>query len=153
MRSTDGEEMAPGEGVGARQEGARPPARGGGYPNIYTSFEPPVGGENKNARDLRLDELREMGVGYAWLRVADRIGVDAFLEMWRTLDEERAAAGRREVYIPNFTTYTNYQRNRFIQAMAAAGCDAREIRRRLQAELNESLTVRHILRVVSGGKG
>lgn len=94
-----------------------------------------------------------MGIGAAWLRVAEQIGVDAFLETWRTLDDERAAAGRREVYIPNFTTYTNYQRNRFIQSLAAAGHDAREIRRLLLAELHDAPTVRHIHRVAAGGKG
>lgn len=94
-----------------------------------------------------------MGIGSAWLRVAEQIGVDAFLDAWRALDDERAAAGRREVYIPTFTTYTNYQRNRFIQALGAAGLDAREIRRRLLAELHDAPTVRHILRVVAGGKG
>ena len=141
--------------MGARHRGSPPAVGGGGYPDICISEEPPVGGDHKNARgrDPLMDELREMGVGHLWLQVAEGIGAEAFIEIWEILDRALGDAVRRDAYVPNYSTYTAYQRNRFIQALSAAGHGTQEIRRMVKCELHETLTPRHILRVVAGGKG
>lgn len=140
--------------MGARQEGPPLPSGGGGYPDIYIQQEPPVGGDTKNARaaEMRINELREMGIGLYWLAVAESIGVDNFLTVWKVLNSAAESTGRREMYVPNFSTYTAYQRNRFIQSMSASGMPAKAIRTEVSRQLRETLTVRHILRVIAGGR-
>ena len=138
------------QGVGARPTSNHLRLERGGYLDICTGFESPVGAAEKNARDPRIDELREMGLGYHWIQAAERIGFSAFLELWQTLDEQLAGDARRDVYVPQFRAFRAYQRNRFIRALSDEGLSPKEIRSRLQAELRESPSIRHILRVIGG---
>ena len=110
---------APAPGVGARQAGDRAPGRGGGYLENCgpQNFQP--------ADDPRMDELRRIGLPRAWLIVAETVGVDAWLEVWRRLSAaefntwvRRDTGGTRMPMLRSYDAYLRYQRNRYIQALA-----------------------------------
>ena len=62
-------------GVGGRLGEGAGRAPGGGYPDICT-------GDGSGVGDPRLDELRAIGLADHWIRVAEAIGVDAFVLVW-----------------------------------------------------------------------
>lgn len=137
-------------GVGARQITPRPPARGGGYQNKCTilNFDPQAA---EKKRDPRLEELREMGLQRVWLEVAEKIGVDAFLAVWRILDADQTSIdnyGRLMVPIRAYSTYMRYQRNRYVEALSAMGYTPPQIRQKLKTQLCEEISIRHISRLV-----
>lgn len=139
---------SPGEPLGGRRPPAGPGHVGGGYQGTRTA--PNVLALPGASGDAHLDELRAMGLPRLWLRVAELIGVEAFLTMWRTLDADPAAHGDRgdlEVRLRPFRSYLRYQRNRYIEALAGANLDVKEIRARVEAELGESISPRHIARI------
>lgn len=117
----------------------------------YTKTNLPIGGE-KIARDPRLAELRKIGIKRIWLQVAERIGVDAFLEMWRILDDCDERKKGAYLYIPTFSTFLRYQRNQFIRTLAGAGLPSAAIRDRVKRDLRERLSLRHVDRVAAGAK-
>lgn len=129
-------------GVGGRQRSAAPARRGGGYPDICTT-------EGSLVRDPRLAELREIGLGRHWLRVAEEIGVDNFLATWHILSRDDSVqddCGR--VHIPSISTYLRYQRNRVIGTMAADGSTAGEIQQALKERLGYDLTESYIRQLI-----
>lgn len=135
--------------VGGRQDDPAQCPKGGGYlDSCNTSW----GGMARGARDPRLSDLRALGIGERWLRIAREIGVDEFLTVWRILDEanEDGFAGAR-VRVPLFRSWERRLRNRYILALAASGSGAREIRRRLLRERCEELSERHIHRIIAQG--
>lgn len=139
-------------GVGGRQASPSPRRRGGGYQDICTSSNFGQSAE-KNSRDARMDELREMGLQQHWLKIADEIGVDAFLKIWRILDRELQStesfrSGRLVVPLRLYSTYLRYQRNRLIESFANAGNPPRIIRRLIMTQLHEKISIRNILSVI-----
>lgn len=102
--------------VGARHKKHHPPQERGGYPGVCT-------GSEKSSSDPRLNELRDIGLAYHWLRVAETIGVDAFLDMWRVLDENNLGrVGLREpvrIRVPLFDRWTKHQRNCLIESLSS----------------------------------
>ncbi|MFN2309672.1 MAG: hypothetical protein ABR553_08035 [Gammaproteobacteria bacterium] len=90
-----------------------------------------------------------MGMHPRWLRIAEEIGIDAFLSMWRLLDENPPNMPGSTVYVsmPRFTRFLRYQRNRFIEALVVAGVGSPEIKKRVAVELCEDVSVRHIDRI------
>lgn len=140
-------------GVGGRQADTPRPQRGGGYQNKCTilNFDPRAA---EKKRDPRLEELREMGLQREWLDVADAIGVDEFLKVWRILDASSAAHsrkgedGRLMVPIRCYSTFLRYQRNRYVEALNAMGLTPPEIQRKLMEQLCEQISIRHISRLV-----
>lgn len=100
-------------------------------------------------RDPRLAELREIGLGQHWLRVAEEIGVDNFLATWNILSrDDRVQDDCGRVHIPSISTYLRYQRNRVIGTMAADGSTASEIRHALKGRLGYDLTERYIRKLI-----
>jgi predicted phage tail protein len=87
-----------------------------------------------------------------WLEVAACIGPRRFLEVWRLLDREELIEqeGRLRLSIPRFRQYLRYQRNRYIQALAADGHSAPEIAARLKRQLGERISIKHISRLMKG---
>lgn len=140
-------------GVGGRQgDSVRPPG-GGGYLDICTvlNFAPP--GEQKK-RDPRMEELKKMGLQQSWLRVAEEIGVDAFLRTWRILDGDPGNygdSGRLKIPLRRYSSYLKFQRNRYIETLMQANCSAQEIRERLKRQLCEQISLRHISRIQKKG--
>lgn len=139
------------DGVGARQTAPAPSPRGGGYQETCTAPEfsarPPRIQKN---RDPRLDELQKIGLKRVWLDVAEEIGVDAFLAMWRILDADdssRHKEGFLQVHLKLYRSFLRYQRNRYIEALSALGYKPVEIQRSLARQLREPVSLRHISRL------
>lgn len=107
-------------------------------------------------RDPRLDELARMGLQRHWLNVAEAIGVDAFLVMWRTLDAEPslwmdpAGSGMR-IRLRRYESFLRYQRNRHIEALYNLGLTTEQIRARVAENIGEVLSERHIDRLCKEG--
>lgn len=138
-------------GVGGRQGQPPTPTQGGGWLNVYTPFKPRLGGLKKIARDPRLDELRQMGLHATWQRVAEEIGVDAFLAMWRIVDKEEQwhhVKGTLVIPLRHYASYTKFQRNQFINDLFDTGLSMEQIRRRLLTAYGETVDSSHITRIV-----
>lgn len=148
--------------VGGRRRSDPAPAIGGGYQDNCNVFEFHAA-EKKIAgasADPRLAELAQMGLPDYWLQVADYLGFDAFLGMWRILDGNRNSipASNRSggnSMAPTLRTYNNYlrfQKNRFIETLAAQGVEPREIQRRVASQLCETISLVHIRRLTQKAK-
>ncbi|WP_159672407.1 hypothetical protein [Andreprevotia sp. IGB-42] len=87
-----------------------------------------------------------------WLQIAARIGVDAFLELWRTLDQceelPRADNGMVFVKMRSYKSWIRAERDRYITALDQAGNTPAEIQRALRSNMRTELTIDHIKRVV-----
>lgn len=140
--------------LGARQDSPPPPAGGGGYLSTRgctnSDFELP--------EDPRLADLRRIGLPRAWLMVAETVGVDAFLEVWRRLSSEdfgghirRDTGGTRMPELRSYDSYLRYQRNRYIDALAARGLSAADVRRAVARNLREPLDEKHVFKIMRRG--
>jgi len=153
-RSSDHETAQPDlfdQGVGARQASSNLPPGGGGYQQTCTapkfSARP---AESKKTRDPRLDELQRIGLKRVWLDVAEEIGVDAFLAMWRILDADESSRhkeGFLQIHLKLYKSFLRYQRNRYIEALAGQGYKPVEIQQSLTRQLREPVSLRHIARL------
>jgi hypothetical protein len=106
--------------------------------------------------DPRLAELRRMGMQHYWVEVAEAVGVDAFLAMWRIIDRQKSlqldpAGSGSLVHLRSYDSYLRFQRNRWIECLAEAGVPTKEIRRRVAEQIGENLTERHIYRLRKRG--
>jgi hypothetical protein len=134
-------------GVGGRQGEAPPGLGGGGYPKNCKILNFSTITEKK--RDPRLDELREMGLQRSWLEIAEAIGVDSFLTIWRILDADKTNKtddGRRLIPMRSYSCFERYQRNRYIETLVNAGATPAEISTHLLQQIGEKISARHILR-------
>lgn len=144
------------QGVGGRRCLSPSPAGGGGYQKNREIFEIRPG--VKKSADPRLDELAVMGLADYWLQVAEYLGVDAFLGMWRILDSNQNGIPRASdanSLAPRLRTYSNYlrfQKNRFVENLAAQGISPREIQARVRSQLCETISIRHITRLAKAAK-
>lgn len=130
-------------GVGGRHVGRPTAGTGGGYPDICTDSQQKV-------RDPRVDDLRRVGLPQIWVRVADKIGFDAFLVCWQTIaadDHYHDNQGR--VRIPTPAVYYRYLRNQWIRGLAEDGLDSRQIQAEMRKSLGQSLALSSINRIVS----
>lgn len=140
-------------GVGARQTPPALPPGGGGYLNECSglNFEKKRhNGEIFAPRDPRLDDLQRMGLARVWMQIAEEIGVDAFLKLWRILDADPASWHNEtilRVRLRPYRSYLRYQRNRFIESLAAQGMKPPEIQKRVRQQLGEDVSHRHITRL------
>lgn len=146
-------------GVGARQGAPALPPGGGGYQDVCTVLDfqkkPADSKKTGPAGDPRLDDLRRMGLPRVWLRVAEAIGTDAFLATWRILDADPSAWHNETILrirLRPYRSYLRYQRNRYIEALTAQGLKPDEIQRRLQRQLGETVSHRHITRLGKGDR-
>jgi hypothetical protein len=149
-RSSTNEMPGDGCGVGARH-GSITSTRGqGGYLNICTTDR----FSKKNATsDSRLAELREIGLAAHWIDVAASIGVDNFLTTWAILSNSDVIRGEKHyAYVPRYSVWMRYQRNRVIMSLHADGLLPKEIRVRIGEDLNELVSVDHIKRIIAKGQ-
>jgi len=138
------------QGVGGRQDEPPPPAGGGGYQDICGVFKFRPGDAPKK-RDPRLDELIAMGMPRTWLQVAEAIGVDAFLQMWRILDADESLHEDNMVqaHLRPYRSYLRFQRNRYIETLAALRVPTSTIRDMLKRQLGEEISERHIFNLAN----
>lgn len=138
---------APAQGVGGRQPSPPTPLQGGGYQDIRTIL-------NFCAGDMRIEDLKKMGLPARHLQLAEAMGIDAYLAMWRFVGSSvdfLNRCGYVELKMRPYKSFLRYQRNRLIQSLAGAGLLRSEIRRILKSDLGENLSTRHISRVIRRG--
>lgn len=149
-------------GVGARQgEGARP-GRGGGYLKICGSLNFRLPDADAAARagvvvpvleDPRFQELEAIGLPRAWLRLARRVGFDAFLDVWKDISEDESTrhdGGRRMPKLREFSAYQRFQRNRYVRELALLGASPQQIRKLVAKNLGEEISICHIQSIMRG---
>ncbi|MGE0358617.1 MAG: hypothetical protein AB7P08_17075 [Burkholderiales bacterium] len=93
-----------------------------------------------------------MGLQAYWIEVAETIGVDAFLAMWRILDREPSvwlepAGSGSLIPLRRYDSYRRFLRNRYIECLHEGGLSIEEIRARVAEQIGDSLTERHIYRL------
>lgn len=89
-----------------------------------------------------------MGIPRLWMDVAKVIGVDAFLLAWRTLSQAPSVSdGDNRVYVPRYSTFVRYQRNRVIASLWSEGKSAREIKMQIKSTLGEEISEFHVSRI------
>ena len=143
-----------GLGVGVRQGLVGDAGLGGEYlnncdlPNF--SNPAPAPGVEKKRRDPRFEELERIGLPRVWLRIAERVGFDTWLDIWRILSDDESVrhdGGARLPKLRCYSAYSRYQRNRYIEALAAQGMPLGAIHRALLENLRESLDVTNIKKI------
>lgn len=148
-------------GVGARHSIGADSPRGGEYlnncalQNFSFSNPAPAPGDEKKRRDPRFDELEKIGIPVVWLRVAERVGFDAWLDVWRMLSDDdsvRHDGGARLPKLRCYSAYSRYQRNRYIEALAVQGTPPRLIQEALRKNLREYLDITNIQRISKRSK-
>lgn len=116
------------QGVGGRQAARRRPVGGGGYLDGRTG--PKVAGPRFDGPDSLalvdplMRELAEIGLSSMWLGVAQFLGYERFMGLWRHLSAEpRALTGDGQILVElrDFASYERYQRDLYIRALKAAG--------------------------------
>lgn len=131
--------------VGARQAGGRAAGSGGEYLEM-------CGAQNFcPSNDPRLDDLRRMGLPRAWLMVAETVGVDAWLEVWRRLSADETLlhdGGQRMPKLRSYDAYLRYQRNRYIEALASRGMSVSQVARAVARNLREPLDEKHVVKIM-----
>lgn len=140
------------QGVGARQGDLFPLDGGGGYLNECT--------HSKVWEEAKIRELSDMGLPALWIRVAEAIGYDNFLQFWRILDTAAELREIRrsdnesmiEVQLRRYTSFKRYQRNRYIESLAANGLPTAAIQQAVKQQLGENLDRSHIRRMATRGR-
>lgn len=144
----DGQPIGPAAGgVGARQRRSTGRAGGGGYLNGCTPSE--------LRADVRLRELAEIGLSATWLSVAQLLGYDQFVAMWRLLSSDPALRNdddQIELRLRPFRAFERYQRNRYIATLVQAGIKPSDIHAMVRQDLGEKLSYRHIKRLAAAGR-
>lgn len=128
------------------------PQGGGGYLNECTS--------SKLLEEAKIREFSDMGLPAIWIRVANAIGYDNFLQFWRILDtaaelqEVRRSENESmiEVQLRRYTSFKRYQRNRWIETLAANGLPNAVIQQAVKQRLGEKLDRSHIRRLAIRGR-
>lgn len=134
--------------VGARQGTLRLPSPGGGYQNIYTAPSAALK-TRADAADLRIAELRKVGIPSVWIRVAREIGFEAFMAMWRVLMQGGHVDERCRVVVPNHARYLRYQRNQLIRQLVEDGHGIAEVRAAVKTATGEDISESHIRRAAA----
>ena len=111
----------------------------------------PRAADGQKKRDPRLDELSSMGLPRTWLQVAEAIGIDAFLQMWRILDADESLHEDNMVqaHLRPYRSYLRFQRNRYIETLAALRVPCATIREMLKRQLGEEISERHIFNLAN----
>lgn len=92
-----------------------------------------------------------MGLPRTWLQVAEAIGIDAFLAMWRILDADESLHEDNMVqaHLRPYRSYLRFQRNRYIETLASLRVPCATIREMLKRQLGEEISERHIFNLAN----
>ena len=104
---------------------------------------------------MRLRELAEIGLSATWLSVAQLLGYEQFVAMWRLLSADPALRNdddQIELRLRPFRAFERYQRNRYIATLVQAGIKPSDIHAMVHKDLGEKLSYRHIKRLAAAGR-
>lgn len=162
-RSTAQGDPAPGlspagdQGVGARQGSLPLGSGGGGSPGSCSAFAGALGAPPAPApvspgeRDPRVEELRQIGLGAVWVRVADAIGYENFLTAWAVMSSNRDFMdGRNRTTIPDISLLYRYQRNQLVRSLAQRGLSKKQIFNEVARLTGMALTDHQIEHIIRG---
>ena len=124
-------------------------AQGSGKPDVWVH---PLAAAT---RGLRGDELAEIGLAGHWLEIAQIVGYDHFIAIWRLLSADPALRNddsQIELCLRPFRSYERYQRNRYIDTLVTAGLRPSLIIDMVRQDLGETLSPRHIRRLAARGR-
>ncbi len=92
-----------------------------------------------------------MGLPRAWLVVAETVGFDAWLEVWRRISADESllhVGGQRMPKLRSYEAYLRYQRNRYIEALAGRGMSVAQVARAVARNLREPLDEKHVAKIM-----
>lgn len=128
------------QGVGGRQDVTCNPVGGGGGLGDCTTRQ-------LSDRDPRLDEFEKMGLRSHVIELAEKIGVDNFLVLWRALDSDDGFsqdANRLWLRLPRYQQYLKFQRNRFAEMLHSIGYRPKTILAKIKESFGETMTKQNI---------
>lgn len=139
-------------GVGGRQYDLFASGGGGGYLNECTT--------SKLLEGAKIRELSEMGLPAIWIRIAEAVGYDNFLTIWRILDtaaelrEIRRSENESmiEVQLRRYSSFQRFQRNRWVEEMARNHFPPAVIQKLVKDRLGEKLDRSHIRKIARRGR-
>ncbi len=99
-------------------------------------------------QDERILELRKIGISNWLILLAEEIGYDNMLIVWRRLSYEAGKYGEHRIRIQRWTSFMRYQRNQLIFSLNDEGKTAKQIRKYLLSGLGESPAIIHIDRII-----
>jgi len=137
-------------GVGARHRQADRAGGGLGYLDIYTKTESSI--QKNRASDPRILQLKKMGLNWRWIRIAERIGFDTFIQTWALISEmfDNSNSCIRPP-IPHVQKLLRFQRNILIHRLHAQGCSVRHIHETVRHAYGVSMSHRSIRDVIYVG--
>jgi hypothetical protein len=141
--------------VGARHRSTPPPAGGGGYQDICRKPVDGVDGSAKFFREnlkLTIEDLKKIGLAGKWLEIAERVGIEMWLEIWPILDRENIGQppnlrSSTRVRVPMYVNYVRFIRNQYIHQMTDDGKPAKEIHRFIKGADLEPVSVPCIIKI------
>lgn len=137
----------PMQGVGDRHIKTDSHLLGGGYLENCTAsnFQKKIAQNDFE----KIKEIEQIGLARHWINIAKEIGVDQFLIIWRILsNDDLAANDKNYVYIPRFTVFKRFQRNRVILTLHSDGKNTKDIQKIIKSDLKETVTIGHIKRII-----
>ena len=149
----------PPQGWGVGDAPLPPSLPGGGYLSICMPLEFSIPeSPKKNFGDPRIAQLENMGMRRMFLDVAEVIGFEAFMAMWKIFDAEpslrdQGPSAMRIIMRP-LGAWQRYERNRYIEHLFTSGLSDAEVLTRLDRQLHTDLadvSVRR-LRLRSAGR-
>lgn len=134
-------------GVGARHKASQPPVGVGEYLDICSISDSDFTASIRK-NDPRIKSLRDMKIGATWVRIAEEIGFEAFMGLWKILGQDEST----RIRMPPYTKWARYQRNLLIKQLASDGYRSDQIKQRVKRELCEDVSLRHIARILEKSK-
>lgn len=90
-----------------------------------------------------------MGVRPLWVKVAERVGFEAFIEVWSTLSANQDMLDERNrITVPTFLTYHWFQRNQVIRSLAGEGFRPSEISQKMSLVHNRQVSTAVVRRTL-----
>ena len=138
--------------VGGRPGNQPHPGRGGGYQDICRilgEIEKKSGKKIEKNKKLTIDDLKQLELSPRWVKIAERVGIDAWLDIWEILDAENINTPSTQRYpcrlrVPMFTKLVRFLRNQHIEKMIKAGHDVRKIHAGLVAANVEPVSIPYL---------
>lgn len=122
---------------------------GGGSRQIYTGHRSPVRRAKNSApaaptarpADVRLAELRALGLNRTLMAMAERIGFEPFMAAWEVLSSsEQVLENGHRLLVPAYSTYLRYQRNLLIRQLREDGLTPAQIAHEVLVRTGQKIT-------------
>ncbi len=97
--------------------------------------------------DLFLIVLKDAGLSDFWIEIAEDMGQEKFLSMWKKLSENSTPGVSIQVRLPKFERYERYRRDRYIRYLYERGMSKLKIMAQLQYEHGKAPGLRQIHRI------